>query len=368
MPSTPTLYLNPSARHHQIARTRDDVVRFHRSLPDYAPTPVRDLPGIAQELGVGRFLVKDESSRLGLPAFKALGAIYALARALSERWGLDGVHTLEELAAVAAEKPRVTVMCATDGNHGRAVARATAAVGLPCRVFVPDVLSPEATQAISAEGADVRELAVPYDAVVDTMREEAEAFGPDALVIQDTAWPGYHKVPTWIVEGYSTMLHELDDQLEDADVGPVDLVLVQAGVGSFAQAVVAHYRAVERPPVVAVIEPVAAPAILHALLSGAPHQVSTGDTIMRGLNCGTPSELAWPVLQAGVDAALVVDDDEARAAVASLQEAGVDAGPCGAASLAGARRLLADARAALGIGPTSTVVMFNTESRAANPI
>lgn len=363
-----SLYLNLPARHHRLPRSGDAAISFHRTIPGYRATPLVELPGIAADLGVGRVFLKDESSRLGLPAFKVLGASYAIACALSARWGSDRVLSIDELKTVAAARPPVTLTCATDGNHGRAVARTAAMIGLPCRVFIPDSLTEQAKMAIASEGASVRELHAPYDDVVDAMRREVADLGTHALAIQDTAWPGYHEIPSWIVDGYGTMLSELEAQLRLAHADPADLVLAPAGVGSLAQAIVSHFRSVEAPPAVTIVEPVAAPAILHALITGAPEPVATGHTVMLGLNCGTPSELAWPVLRAGVDAAVLVDDDEARDAVRTLEAAGVDAGPCGAATLAGARRIIGVAGEQLGLDGSSTVVLFNTESLGANPI
>ena len=368
MSTIDTIYLNPAARRHLLTEPGEEVLAYHRSLPGYAASPLLELPAIAAALGVRRVLVKDESSRLGLPAFKILGASYAIARALAGRWELDGAVTVERLRAAAAERTAVTLICATDGNHGRAVARTAAAIGLACRVFIPNTLTDRAKQAIADEGAEVIELNTGYDEVVIAMRDHASDLGDTGLVIQDTAWPGYREIPSWIVDGYSTMLAELEEQLRETGDTRVDLALAPAGVGSLAQAIVTHFRAVNDPPVVAIVEPVAAPAILHALTSGAPEPVPTGHTVMLGLNCGTPSDLAWPVLRDGVDAAVLVSDDEALSAVDELRKAGVDSGPCGAATLAGARRVLDRARKPLGLNGDSTVVLFNTESLSANPV
>lgn len=369
MQTSPSLYLNPSARTAQLARPSDDVRAFHAGFPGYHPTPLVNLPAVAAELGVGRVLVKDESSRLGLPAFKILGASYAMARALSARWGSATTLSLDELRAQAPSHPPVTLFAATDGNHGRAVAHTARLIGLACTIFYPDTLTEAAMSAISGEGATTHLLALPYDDVVAAMRDAADSQGDAALVIQDTAWEGYHEIPGWIVDGYSTMLDELDEQLAQLEVEAVDLALAPAGVGSLAQAIVAHFRGGEGgSPSVAIVEPETAPSVFHALTTGEPGPVDTAHTVMLGLNCGTVSDLAWPVLQAGADAAVLVTDDDARAAVATLQAEGVDSGPCGAATLAGARRLSLAARAEIGLTESSTVVLFNTESLSANPL
>ncbi|KUF07681.1 diaminopropionate ammonia-lyase [Leucobacter sp. G161] len=369
MYTSASIFLNPNARHARLARPASDIQAFHRGLPGYAPTPLVDLPDIASELHLGRVLIKDESSRLGLPAFKVLGASYAIARALSERWGSDRTMSLAELQAATSAHPPVTLFAATDGNHGRAVAHTARLIGIPCQVFYPDSLTDSAMAAIASEGPATQGLPLPYDDVVAAMRAAAEAFGPEALIIQDTAWDGYREIPGWIVDGYSTMLMELDVQLAATGADAVDLVLAPAGVGSLAQAIVAHFRTGDStPPAVAVVEPVAAPTIFHALTVGKPEPIETGTTVMLGLNCGTPSDLAWPVLRAGTDVSVLVEDEDARDAVETLHRSGVDAGPCGASTLAGLWRVIAGAREELQLNERSTVVLFNTESLSANPL
>ncbi|MCX5387097.1 diaminopropionate ammonia-lyase [Streptomyces sp. NBC_00083] len=338
-----------------------EVRDFHAALPGYAATPLVELPSLAAELGLGRVFVKDESSRLGLPAFKVLGASWAVRRVLAER---D--------ASGEGEGP-VTLVTATDGNHGRAVARVARLLGQNARVFVPRGVHPRAVSAIASEGASVTEVAGPYD---DAVRLAAQAAAePGAVLVQDTAWPGYERIPGWIVEGYSTLCTEIDEQLaaRGAGAGP-DLVAVPVGVGSLAQAVVTHYRS--RPsghaPALLSVEPEAAACVLRSLTRGAPVSVTTGDTAMAGLNCGTPSSIAWPYLRDGLDAAVAVSDAAASRATTRLASHGVSSGPCGAAALAGLEAALTgpgadERRAVLGLGPSSVVVLLSTEGVAANP-
>ena len=170
------------------------------------------------------------------------------------------------------------------------------------------------------------------------------------MLVQDTAWDGYEQVPAWIVEGYDTMLEEVDEQLAAAP----DLVAVPVGVGSLAQAVVAHYRRPGLPhPALLSVEPDAASCALASLTAGVPVTVNTSKTVMAGLNCGTVSTSAWPVLLAGCDAAVSVTDADALRAVDDPGRLGVSSGPSGAATLAGVRGTLAvpERRAALGIDP-----------------
>lgn len=305
--------------------------------------------------------VKDESHRLGLPAFKALGASWAVHRVLSER-------------AANGERPGpVTLVTATDGNHGRAVARTARLLGQGAHVFVPQGVHPRAVAAIVAEQAEVTEVPGTYDEAV-RLAAEAAAW-PDAVLVQDTAWPGYEQIPGWIVEGYSTLCAEIDEQLAAQGIaeGP-DLVSIPVGVGSLAQAVITHYRS--RPsgqaPALLSVEPQTAACVLESLTRGEPVSVTTGDTTMAGLNCGTPSSLAWPYLHGGLDAAVAVADGDSARTAADLAALGVSSGPCGAAALAGLRTALSEAgaearRTALGLDPTSVVVLLSTEGTAANP-
>ncbi|MEV5121885.1 diaminopropionate ammonia-lyase [Streptomyces decoyicus] len=357
-----TWFTHPDARNWSCPPVRDDVPGFHASLPDYAPTPLLELPTLAAELSVGRVFVKDESSRLGLPAFKALGASWAVHRTLAERTERQG------------DGPPVTLVAATDGNHGRAVARVARRLGQRAHVFVPQGVHPTAVAAISAEQARVTEVAGHYD---EAIRQAADAVAdtPDAILVQDTAWPGYERIPAWIVEGYSTLFAEVDTQLAAAGAELPDLVVVPAGVGSLAQAAVIHYRsrpAGSVPAALLAVEPDTAAGVLASLTHQEPRTVPTGKTTMTGLNCGTPSALAWPYLRDGLDAAIAVTDAEGARAARDLAALGVSSGPCGAASLAGVRAALTgdgadDRRASLALGPASTLVLLSTEGTAANP-
>ncbi|MFI0822011.1 diaminopropionate ammonia-lyase [Streptomyces sp. NPDC021098] len=351
----------PGARAWRCAPVAAAVRDFHAALPDYSSTLLTELPSLARELGVGRVFVKDESCRLGLPAFKALGASWAVHRTLAER------------AASHESLGPVTLVTATDGNHGRAVARMARLLGQHAHVFVPQGVHPQAVAAIAAQEAKVTEVVGEYDEAVRLAAEAAAA--PDAVLVQDTAWPGYERIPGWIVEGYSTLCAEIDEQLTAEGVveGP-DLVAVPVGVGSLAQAVVTHYRS--RPtgnaPALLSVEPEAAACVLASLTSGEPVSVTTGETSMAGLNCGTPSSIAWPYLYSGLDAAVAIRDADSARAAGDLAAAGVSSGPCGAAALAGLRAALTgegadERRTALGLGPSSVVVLLSTEGAAANP-
>ena len=360
-----TWFARPGARSWTCAPIPGGARDFHRSLPGYAPTALTELPALAAELGVRRLFVKDESSRLGLPAFKILGASWAVHRALATR-------------AASGGEPALTLLTATDGNHGRAVARVARLLGQRAHVFVPSGVHPDAVVAITAEHAEVTPVTGSYDEAVAQAAEAAQAGGPAAILIQDTAWPGYEQIPGWIVEGYATLCAEIDEQLAAAGAGPPHLVVIPVGVGSLAQAVVTHYRSRPSgtPPALLAVEPTAASWVIESLTRGEPVSVATGETIMAGLNCGTPSSTAWPVLASGLDAAVAVTDAESARATRDLAALGIPAGPCGAAPLAGLRAALTgdsdgdgagQRRAGLALGPAATVVLLSTEGTAANP-
>lgn len=337
--------LNP---HHdvdfQTVAPGAEVRDFHRTLANYVETPMQSLPTLAESLGLGAVLIKDESSRLGLPAFKMLGASWAVHRLMEER---------------DAGLPRPTLVTATDGNHGRAVAHLARSMGLPARVALPTSVPEKAVELIRSEGAEVEVCDLSYD---DTVRHAAQLAenDPDALLVQDTSWPGYEDVPQWIVDGYATMFDEAVEQATNLGL-TIDLMVVPAGVGSLAHAAVLFARARSGCAVVTV-EPTVAACISASLTTGELTSVATGETSMAGLNCGTPAYLAWPDLRAGLAGATTVDDAAAQRAMADLAASGISSGPCGAASLAALRTLAQKSpREALGLTEASTVLLLNTE-------
>jgi diaminopropionate ammonia-lyase len=342
-------------------RAAPPALAFHRRLPGYAPTPVVELPALAARLGLGRISLKLESERFGLPSFKILGASYATYRALCARLGHEPTwESLDDLRAACAPLRPLTLLAATDGNHGRAVARMAKLLGLRARIFVPVEMAPARMEAIVDEGAALEVVPGSYD---DAVARSAAAAGPHALVISDTAWPGYEQTPRDVIAGYATIFHEVDAALDS----PPDLVLVQMGVGALAAAVIGHYRRLGGGPTIVGVEPNQAACVLASLRAGqisrvpGPHR-----SIMAGLNCGLPSPVAWPLLQAGLDAAIAVPDDLARAALRALAAEGVAAGETGAAGVAGLLGMLegpaaAEARTRLGLGPHSHALAIITE-------
>jgi diaminopropionate ammonia-lyase len=332
---------------------------LHRALRGYAPTPLHAAPSLAAELALGAVLLKDESSRFGLPAFKALGAWWAIAWAVAERLGEPALATEPDALRARSRGAGLTLVCATEGNHGRAVARAARALGLAALVVVSDRTAAARVQAIEAEGARVERLDGDYDAAV---RHAAGLADDDHLVIADTSWPGYSEVPRRVVEGYATIFDELDAQLDGREV---DLVVVPIGVGSLAAAAARHFRA--RPgelPRLVGLEPVAAACALASARAGKPVTVDGDATsIMAGLNCPTPSTDAWPQVAAAFDGFCAVGDGHVLRGIRRLAAEGLDRGGCSGGVVGGLSALLGDPahRAALHLPEHATALLVLTE-------
>jgi diaminopropionate ammonia-lyase len=327
--------VNPALRTSAVPAPSTDAIDFHAALAGYRPTPLRNLPAIAAELCLGALALKDESERLGLPAFKVLGASWAVERALREQ---PGVHTL---------------VAASAGNHGRAVARVAALRGLACRIYLPAGSAPARAEAIAAEGAEVVVIGGAYEqAVVQATRAGGE---PHALAIADVGESG---PAHWVVDGYQTLYAEIE-----AD-GGCDVLLVPVGVGSLAAAA-ARYGAQAGVAVIGV-EPTTAACLTASLTAGTPTAVANPGTTMAGLNCSEISASAWPSLRDGIHGMVTVTDAEAHAAMRELAAAGLVIGDCGAAPLAALRALTtepgcADLREAVGLGAHSRVVLVASE-------
>jgi diaminopropionate ammonia-lyase len=294
---------------------------FHRTVPGYDPTPLVTLDAMAAELGLSNIWIKDESARFGLNAFKALGASYAVAKVVAETLGLDrGELSFSRLRESVnnSRSSGPTICTATDGNHGRAVAWAAEQLGCDAVVYMPKGSAESRFNAISSHKADVSIIDGIYDDAVAQAAEDAVRNGWS--LVQDTAWDGYETVPTHIMQGYLTIVDEAIEQLR----GEIPThVFVQAGVGSLAAAVQAQF--VEflgaGRPVTAVVEPAHAACCFSSMAAGkrSPQSLRGNlPTIMAGLQCGTPSSLAWNILHDYSDTFVSCSDEVARKGVRSL--------------------------------------------------
>lgn len=297
-----------------------NVRQVHESIRGYNPTQMACLKTFAQEAGLGAMFVKDESTRFGEQAFKPLGSVYAMYRAICEVMQLDyRLTSLEQLLQTPSYREaisKMTFITTTDGNHGRGVSWASALFGSRSYVYMPKGTVPVRAENIRRAGnAHVEITDMCYDDCVKFTASLARHNG--WYLIQDTSWPGYEHVPGWIMLGYTTMLYEALSQMKAHGFSCPTHVFLQAGVGSMAGAVIAALRATfgEAMPVVATVEPGEVACFYESLKAadGKPHS-STGNntTIMAGLNCATPCGLAWNFFRDYGRFAFSVSDDITR--------------------------------------------------------
>ncbi len=292
-----SVFVNPAVDPGQVAPASDAALGFHRALPGYAPTRLHEL---------GRVRLKDESNRFGLPAFKVLGCSWAVEQALE------------------AEPETHTLVAASAGNHGRAVARVARDRGLAARIYLPARAVTARREAIASEGAEVVVLNGDYE---DAVRAAAQdGLEPGVVELADVGVGG---AASWVIDGYATLFAELPSG--------VDTILVPAGVGSLAAAA-ARYGAANEARIIA-IEPETAACVTASLRAGRPVTVETRGTSMAGLDCGEVSAAAWPDLRHGVHATVTVTDAEVHHAMRDLAAAGHAIGDCGAAPLAALKHL-----------------------------
>lgn len=347
---------------------------FHESFPQYSETPLADLKGMAEYLGLDRVCVKDESYRFGLNAFKVLGGSYAIARYIGEETGKDiselpySVLTSQELREKFGT---ATFYSATDGNHGRGVAWAANKLHQKSVIIMPKGSTVTRLDHIKAENAEAWISEVNYDECVRQAAKLAEKT-EHGVMVQDTAWEGYEKIPAWIMEGYGTMADEAGDQYGERPTH----IFVQAGVGSLAGAVVGYFanRYRENPPVMVVVEASAADCLYRGAAAGDGEiRIVDGDmeTIMAGLACGEPNITSWDILKNHVSCFISLEDCAAargmRMLAAPLKgDKQVVSGESGAASFAALAAIMRkdeykELREKLGLGKDSKVLCFSTE-------
>lgn len=346
--------------------------RFHAAIAGYAPTPLAAPAALAASLGVDRLLVKDESGRFGLQAYKGLGGSWAAARMLAREAGvaLDSCASWDDILALAHRASPRRLVSATDGNHGRGVAWAASLLDFACTIHMPRGAARARIEAIRALDAEVKEAPGGYASALEAATRDAE--GDDrAWLLQDTTTPGCEAPPRWCAEGYETLFSEIDEQLDELNEPAPDLAFVQIGVGTLADAMARHMRASPRwrRTRIVGVEPTSAACVLASVRAGRPVRVGEGEahsTMMAGLNCHEPSLAAWEAMRAGIDCFLAIEDSWAVRAMRLLHECGIESGESGAAGLAGLLAMLespalAEAREALGVGTTTRALVLNTE-------
>ncbi len=350
----------------------ENAYRFHQSIPEYRETELVSLNAAAAKYRVGDILVKDESSRLGLKAFKGLGGSYAMFRLLCEKFSLDERQTdfkdfqREEILKKCRE---IVFVTATDGNHGKGISWAAKMFGCKARVFMPAGSAEARRAAIESAGSASAEITkYNYDRTVKYAAMLAKENG--WILIQDTAWEGYEKIPRWIVEGYLTMAREIVAQM--GKVQPTHIFL-QAGVGAMAGGIAEYFlwHCREKPPLITIVEPEEAACVFRsaAAADGNAHSVD-GElkTIMAGLNCGTPCKITWPILRDGVSFFCACRDSVAELGMRAYAnpekgDKSVVSGESGAVSYGLLLSILREEhlRRKFRIGRDSVILLINTE-------
>lgn len=351
------------------------VRAFHQSVPQYRVTPLTPLTGLADELGLAAVLVKDESSRFGLGAFKGLGAVYAMARLLAARLAIDdeplSFPHLRQRAATELGSA-ITFVTATAGNHGRGVAWAARQFGARAVAVVPRGTERQRIEAIRSEGARVEVRGDGFDGAVRAARRLAEERG--WVLLQDTAWEGYEEIPGWIMRGYGTMVAEALEQIAAAGLDPPTHVFLQVGVGSFAAALTAALVGAlpRHTPRVLTVEPSGYGGLFAAAESGRRRRLAAhGPTAMSCLACTEISTLAWPVLRDHCAGHFLCDDRVAAAGREALahprgEDRAIDSGPSGAVAAGLVKELTRpggaiEERRAVNLAPDARVLLFSTE-------
>jgi len=340
------------------------------------PTPLYSLPDLAARLDVAQVLVKDESVRSPLGSFKALGAPIALVRLILRRWPDQKIDPRALIQGGYADLvSKFTVISATDGNHGRALAAAAKTIGCACVIVLHANVSLEREAAIAAYGAKILRIIGNYDESVEEAARLAAANGWE--VVSDTSYEGYQDVPRDVMQGYGAIAGEALAQanVEASDQSPFTHVMVQGGVGGLAAGVVSYlwerYGA-DRPKFI-VVEPVQADCLFQSAMQGrASKATGSVDSVMAGLACGEASPLAWKFLDESVDFFMTISDDDAVTAMHMLargseRDVPIVSGESGAAGLAGLavlRKLEADS-GGIGFDSNSRVLLISTEGATA---
>jgi len=354
-----------------------EVIEFHKSFPMYTETPLRDMKNLAKELGLGAIYVKDESYRFGLNAFKVLGGSYAIGNFLSKKLNKSISNMPYNMLVsdeVCKELGDMVFVTATDGNHGRGVAWTANQLKQKSVVYMPKGSAIERLDNIKAEGAEAYITDLNYDEAVRLANKNAEENG--WIMVQDTAWEGYEDIPTWIIQGYSTMGFEAYEQLSRLGEDKPTHIFLQAGVGSMAAAIEGLFASIygEDRPIVTIVEPNKADCLYQtAEANDGELRIVTGDmdTIMAGLACGEPCTIGWDILKDYADNFISCPDFSAAKGMRILGnppigDERVISGESGAATLGCVAEIMTNQdllwmREKLKLDESSKVLFFSTE-------
>lgn len=278
-------------------------------------------------------LAKDETNRMGLGAFKALGAPYAAARIIESAWHRDHGVTLTPARMQDADvrdfAAAFTFVCASAGNHGIGVAAGAKAMGARARIHIAKTVPESFADRLRALGAEVVASGDVYEESVAAAIADADISG--ATLLADGTWPGYTEIPKWVMEGYCVIAEELREAFEASGAWPSHVYL-QAGVGGLAAAM-AHMIRLNWTvqPELIVVEPEAAQCLRASHLAGRATRADGPESNMGRLDCKDPSIVAWDVLERCDVRYATISDAEGTAAAEALAGLGIDTTPSGAA-------------------------------------
>jgi diaminopropionate ammonia-lyase len=344
------LIYNPSFPEIEKLISGNEAFLFHKSLPEYNPTPLHKLEGLASKLGVKEIWIKDEAYRFGLNSFKVLGASFAIHKSMEEN-------------------PLVQTFCtATDGNHGRAVAWSARKYNRKAVIYIPQNTVQIRIDNIKKEGAEVIVVKGTYDDAVELAIKESKE--NNWMLVQDSSWEGYEEIPNMIVAGYTTIFKEIE--IENTE--KFDFIFLQAGVGSFPASAVLYYQNLNRNNASKFIcvEPEKADCLFQSAKAGKFTSTNASlDSIMAGLNCGTPSKTAWEILKNSVSVFMTISDNYSEIAMRCYhnpvkEDPQIISGESGAAGLGGLLAILkedifSELRDLLDINKNSKILLINTE-------
>ncbi|HIV99414.1 MAG TPA: diaminopropionate ammonia-lyase [Candidatus Ornithospirochaeta avicola] len=365
------------AEHYFDISYARDARRFHRQIPGYKVTPLVSLENLAQMLGLGGIYVKDEQKRLSLNSFKVMGGSYAVYRLLKkylkkENEDLSFNYLISD--EIHSRIKNITLASATDGNHGKGIAWAAQQLRLRCVIYVHKETSQPRIDAIKRYGAEVIVVDGNYDDAVRQVALDAKKNG--WTIVSDTSWPGYEEIPSWIMQGYTTIMLEAQEEFAGLGIVKPTHIFVQAGVGALAAATIGFYASLfkENSPKFIVVEPDKAACIFETAKynDGELHSVKGDlDTIMAGLACGDPSPIAWKVLDNTADCFIKVPDYTAARGMRILAvplsgDPFVISGESGAVPLGTLYSIMTEEgteglRKVLGLDEMSNVLVINTE-------
>ncbi|MDC0163448.1 diaminopropionate ammonia-lyase [Candidatus Pelagibacter sp.] len=255
---------------------------------NYKPTPLLFLNKLSKELNLNKIFYKDESKRFDLKSFKALGGAYAVEK-------------------VTKGNKNIIVSTATAGNHGRSVAWGAKRLGLKCKIFISEYVSDARSKAMEDLGAEVIKVKGNYEkSLIECIKQSTEN---NWQIVQDVAWKDYMLVPKLTMAGYSVMMKEIIDKINDEEISHIFL---QAGVGGMAGAMVAGVaRYLKNVPKIIVVEPDSAACVMESIKTGKIEKINVvRESLMGGMSCGEPSLVPWEILKKSVNYCISLPDED----------------------------------------------------------